>query len=93
MRLVATYTMHYGRKKPMDGESPLIPRGEEFEVEPTSIASSEEVGRFMIRAGSAMTPEAWAKRKPISNINADLAAEFVAKARAAYLNQQTKRGA
>lgn len=93
MRLIATYDMHYGRKGPMDAEEPLVLRGEEFEVLPTSQASSEDVARFMVRNGTAVTPEMWAKRKPISDLNYRWAKEQTEKNRAAYLNRKSARGA
>lgn len=93
MRLVATYDMHYGRKGPNDAKAPLVQRGEEFDVVSTVQASAEEAGRFLIRNGVAITPDAWAKRKKVSNFNAEWAAEETAKARAARLNRQSSRGA
>ena len=93
MRLVATYSMHYGPKGPMDQEGPVVERGEEFTVLPASQASAEEVGKAMIRNGVAVKPEDWAKRKKIGDINATWADDFCTKARAAYLGRQKSRGA
>ncbi|MEY4953490.1 MAG: hypothetical protein RL299_1914 [Pseudomonadota bacterium] len=93
MRLVATYDMHYGRKGPNDAEAPLVLRGEEFEVHSTSIASADEVAGFMTRAGAAATPDAWSKRKKVSDMNATWASGECAKAREANLNRKTGRGA
>ena len=92
MRLVATYDMHYGPKGPMDAEQPIVKRGEEFDAQPTSQASAAEVGRMLVRNGIAATPEAWAKRKPISDLNWRWAQDETAKNRAAYLNRKTARG-
>ncbi|TXH55691.1 MAG: hypothetical protein E6Q97_08265 [Desulfurellales bacterium] len=92
MHLIATYDMHYGRKGPYDTEAPLVLRGEDFEVLPTSQASSDEVARFMVRNGTAVTPEIWAKRKPISDLNWRWAQDETAKNRAAYQNRKTARG-
>ncbi len=80
MRLVATYDMHYGPKGAMDAEPPIVKRGEEFSPMATGKASADEVGRMLVRNGAAMTPEEWAKRKPISDINARIVADMVAKA-------------
>lgn len=48
---------------------------------------------MMERNGTAVTPEMWAKRKPISDLNYRWAKEQTEKNRAAYLNRKSGRGA
>lgn len=93
MRLVATYDLHYGPCGPNDAEAPLVLRGEEFVVRATFQASADEVSRFLIRAGAAVTPEMWSRRKPVSDANWRWAKEQTEKGRAAYLNRKSARGA
>jgi hypothetical protein len=47
----------------------------------------------MTRAGAAATPDAWSKRKKVSDMNATWASGECAKAREANLNRKTGRGA
>lgn len=83
MKLIATYSFHYGRKGPHDDKPLLLQCGEEFEPVATSIASADEAGRFLIRAGQAMTPKNWAKKRLLLEVSGQWADDHVAKLNAA----------
>lgn len=95
MRLIATYSFYYGRKGPNDGSAvgdyPLVQRGEEFEVLPTSHASSAEVAAVFMRNGTAVTQEVWEKRKKVSDMNWRWAQEETDRNLAAYANSRASR--
>lgn len=60
MKLIATYDFLWGP----DADREIIRRGDEFEPPGTCIMNRDEHARILIRQGAAVTPDAWAKRKP-----------------------------
>lgn len=77
MKLIATYSFRYGQG-PYDAEPTVLQRGEEFEPRPSGQASREESARFLVRAGVALAPEDYAKRRLLIETNGKWADDHVA---------------
>ncbi len=82
-RLIATTDIYYGRPGPMDREPPIVRRGEEFEVLPTSQASATEQAEFLTERKVGVPEADWPKLKAKTQASWDWAQAEVARMNAA----------
>lgn len=58
MKVIATYDFRFGHGNSQE----VIRKGDEFDPPATASMNRDEHSRCLISMGTAMTPEAWAKR-------------------------------